>query len=95
MEINIMVVNTIGHLAEAVWHHPDLSISYAFVIVKLQNHAKGITEKDFLLAQEIERVIQWQPGEEGILMERLRIPDLNILNTTDIFVLKSSLFPST
>ena len=64
----LMVVNTIGHLAEAAWHHPDLSISYAFVIVKLQNHAaKGITEKDFLLAQEIERVIQWQPGEEGIL----------------------------
>ena len=64
----LMVVNTIGHIAEAAWHHPDLSISYAFVIVKLQNHAaKGITEKDFLLAQEIEKVIQWQPDEEGIL----------------------------
>ena len=38
------------------------------VIVKLQNHAaKGITEKDFSLAKEIERVIQWKPGEEGIL----------------------------
>ena len=48
--------------------HPDLSISYGFVIVKLQNHAaKGITEKDFLLAREIERVIQWKPGKEGIL----------------------------
>ena len=64
----LMVVNTIGHIAEAAWHHPDLSISYAFVIVKLQNHAaKGVTEKDFLLAQEIERVIQWKPSEEGIL----------------------------
>ena len=64
----LMVVNTIGHIAEAAWHHPDLSISYAFVIVKLQNHAaKGITEKDFLLAQEIERVIQWRPSEESIL----------------------------
>ena len=64
----MMVVNTIGHISEAAWHHPDLSLSYAFVIVKLQNHAaKGITEKDFLLAQEIERVIQWKPGEEGIL----------------------------
>ena len=30
----LMVVNTIGHLAEAAWHHPDLSVSYAFVIVK-------------------------------------------------------------
>ena len=64
----LMVVNTIGHIAEAAWHHPDLSISYAFVIVKLQNHAaKGVTEKDFLLAQEIEKVIQWKPDEEGIL----------------------------
>ena len=47
----LMVINTIGHLAEAAWHHPDISASYAFVIVKLQNHAaKGITDKDFLLA---------------------------------------------
>jgi 4a-hydroxytetrahydrobiopterin dehydratase len=59
----LMVVNTIGHLAEAAWHHPDLSISYAFVIVKLVTHsAKGITEKDFALAKKIESVIQWQPA---------------------------------
>lgn len=59
----LMVVNTIGHLAEAAWHHPDLSMSYAFVIVKLVTHsAKGITEKDFALAKKIESVIQWQPA---------------------------------
>ena len=41
----LMVVNTVGHLAEAGWHHPDLTVSYAFVIVKLMIHAaKGITE---------------------------------------------------
>ena len=45
----LMVINTIGHLAEAAWHHPDLSASYAFVIVKLQNHAaKGITDKELV-----------------------------------------------
>jgi 4a-hydroxytetrahydrobiopterin dehydratase len=61
----LMVVNTIGHLAEAAWHHPDLSVSYAFVIVKLTNHAaKGITDKDFALAEKIESVIQWQPAKE-------------------------------
>ncbi|ASF45968.1 4a-hydroxytetrahydrobiopterin dehydratase [Methylovulum psychrotolerans] len=60
----LMVVNTIGHLAEAAFHHPDLSVSYAFVIVKLMNHAaKGITNKDFELARKIEDVIQWQPGK--------------------------------
>ena len=30
----LMVVNTVGHLAEAAWHHPDLTVSYAFVTVK-------------------------------------------------------------
>jgi 4a-hydroxytetrahydrobiopterin dehydratase len=61
----LMVVNTIGHLAEAAFHHPDLTVSYAFVIVKLMNHAaKGVTDKDFTLAHKIEDVIQWQPGKE-------------------------------
>jgi 4a-hydroxytetrahydrobiopterin dehydratase len=62
----LMVVNAVGHLAEAAWHHPDLTVSYAFVIVKLCTHtAKGITDKDFALARKIEEVIQWQPGLEG------------------------------
>ncbi|MGB4811121.1 MAG: 4a-hydroxytetrahydrobiopterin dehydratase [Methylophilaceae bacterium] len=62
----LMVVNTVGHLAEAAWHHPDLTVSYAFVIVKLCTHdAKGITDKDFELAQKIEQVIGWQPATEG------------------------------
>jgi len=58
----LMVVNTVGHLAEAAWHHPDLTVSYAFVIVKLCTHsAKGITMKDIELARKIEEVVQWQP----------------------------------
>jgi 4a-hydroxytetrahydrobiopterin dehydratase len=62
----LMVVNTVGHLAEAAWHHPDLTVSYAFVIVKLCTHdAKGITDKDFELAHKIEQVIGWQPALEG------------------------------
>jgi 4a-hydroxytetrahydrobiopterin dehydratase len=61
----LMVVNTVGHLAEAAWHHPDLTVSYAFVVVKLMNHAaKGVTDKDFELAKKIEEVIQWQPATE-------------------------------
>ena len=61
----LMVVNTVGHLAEAAWHHPDLTVSYAFVIVKLSTHeAKGITDKDFELAAKIEEVVSWQPALE-------------------------------
>lgn len=66
----LMVVNTVGHLAEAAFHHPDLTVSYAFVIVKLMNHAaKGITNKDFELARKIEEVILWQPAKEGGSLE--------------------------
>ena len=66
----LMVVNTVGHLAESAFHHPDLAVSYAFVIVKLMNHAaKGITNKDFELARKIEDVIMWQPGLEGGALE--------------------------
>jgi 4a-hydroxytetrahydrobiopterin dehydratase len=66
----LMVVNTVGHLAESAFHHPDLAVSYAFVIVKLMNHAaKGITNKDFELARKIEDVIMWQPGSEGGALE--------------------------
>ena len=65
-----MVINAVGHLAEAAWHHPDISASYAFVIVKLMNHAaKGITEKDFELAKKIEEFVHWQPGLEGGSLE--------------------------
>ncbi|MFT5133725.1 MAG: 4a-hydroxytetrahydrobiopterin dehydratase [Gammaproteobacteria bacterium] len=47
----LMVINTVGHLAEAAWHHPDITASYAFVVVKLMNHAaKGVTDKDFEVA---------------------------------------------
>ena len=61
----LMVVNTVGHLAEAGFHHPDLTVSYAFVTVKLMNHAaKGVTDKDFELAGKIEEVVQWQPGAD-------------------------------
>ncbi len=70
----LMVVNTVGHLAEAAFHHPDLTVSYAFVIVKLMNHAaKGITNKDFELAHKIESVIMWQPSKEEGALEG--IPD--------------------
>ena len=64
----LMVITTVGHLAEAAWHHPDITASYAWVEVRLKSHsAKGITEKDFALAQKIEEVIGWQPDGKGSL----------------------------
>ncbi len=66
----LMVVNSIGHLAEAAWHHPDLQISYAFVEVKLMNHAKkGITQLDFDLAKKIDEFILWHPSNDNSSLE--------------------------
>ena len=66
----LMVINAVGHLAEAAWHHPDIAASYASVIVKLTNHdAGGVTDKDFELARRIEEFVHWQPGEEGASLE--------------------------
>ena len=66
----LMVINTVGHLAEAAWHHPDITASYAWVEVRLQNHnAKGITDKDFELAQTIEEVVGWRPAHTGGALE--------------------------
>jgi Pterin-4a-carbinolamine dehydratase len=66
----LMVINTVGHLAEAAWHHPDIKASYAWVEVLLMNHAaKGVTDKDFQLAKKIEEVVQWQPGTAGGALE--------------------------
>ncbi|MDB5594826.1 MAG: pterin dehydratase [Hyphomicrobiales bacterium] len=66
----LMVVNTIGHLAEAAWHHPELHATYPAVTVHLNTHdAGGVTEKDLALAARIEDVVCWRPGREGGALE--------------------------
>ena len=66
----LMVINAIGHLAEAAWHHPEIAASYGWVEVGLQNHAAGgITDKDFELAKKIEELVQWQPAKSGGALE--------------------------
>lgn len=50
-------VNRVAALAETQNHHPDILIRYSKVTLNLSTHdAGGITEKDFLLAEGIERV---------------------------------------
>ena len=61
-QTTLMLVNTIGYLAEAAYHHPDLSVTWARITVKLATHsAGGITDKDFDLARKIEEVVLWRP----------------------------------
>src|SRR3989304_6957171 len=64
----LMLVNAIGYLAEAGWHHPDLEVSWGKLWVKLMTHASnGITERDFELARKIEGVTSWKPAEGAAL----------------------------
>ncbi|SNZ12084.1 4a-hydroxytetrahydrobiopterin dehydratase [Hydrogenobacter hydrogenophilus] len=53
----IFLANAIAYLAEVYWHHPDLELSFKKLKVKLKTHeADGITDRDFNLAKEIERI---------------------------------------
>lgn len=64
----MLLTNAIGYLAEAAYHHPDLTIGYAEVTVKLQTHrVKGITWSDIELAKKIDQVVTWQPAEGDAL----------------------------
>jgi 4a-hydroxytetrahydrobiopterin dehydratase len=64
----LMLVNAIGYLCEAAWHHADLSVTWGKVWVKLKTHsAGGITDKDFALARKIEDVVLWRPEPGGPL----------------------------
>ena len=64
----MLLTATIGYVAEAAWHHPDLSIGYAKVTVKLQTHrVRAVTYSDVELARRIEEVAGWQPPQESPL----------------------------
>jgi 4a-hydroxytetrahydrobiopterin dehydratase len=58
----LMLVNAIGFVAEAADHHPDLTVAWSSVGVRLRTHsANGVTDKDFELAHKIEEVALWKP----------------------------------
>jgi len=64
-----MVVNAIGYLAEASWHHPDIEVSYDTVKVILTTHSEGgVTEKDIELAKKIDELLGWPP-QDGALKQ--------------------------
>jgi 4a-hydroxytetrahydrobiopterin dehydratase len=68
-QATLMLVNAVGYLCEAAWHHADLSVTWGKVWVKLKTHsAGGITDKDFALARKIEEVVLWRP-EAGSPLE--------------------------
>lgn len=52
---SLAFVVQVAMIAETMDHHPDIDIRYDKVTLTLSTHsAGGLTEKDFLLAQEID-----------------------------------------
>ncbi|MGH8988975.1 MAG: 4a-hydroxytetrahydrobiopterin dehydratase [Acidimicrobiales bacterium] len=50
-------VNRVGALAEAANHHPDVDIRWKIVVLRLSTHsAGGLTERDLVLAAQIDRL---------------------------------------
>ena len=50
-------VNSVALLAEKANHHPDIDVRWNKVTLTLSTHsAGGLTEKDFNLAREIEKL---------------------------------------
>jgi 4a-hydroxytetrahydrobiopterin dehydratase len=51
----IAFVNSVAYLAESAGHHPDITINYNRVTLRLVTHSEGaLTDRDFALAGEIE-----------------------------------------
>ena len=47
-------VNKIGEIAEQEKHHPDISLGWGYVKIKIQTHAiSGLHENDFILGSKI------------------------------------------
>jgi len=64
----LMLVNAIGYCAEAAYHHPDLTVTWGRVGVKLKTHSVGgITLRDFELARRIEDAALWRPAQGSAL----------------------------
>ncbi|MGK0288640.1 MAG: 4a-hydroxytetrahydrobiopterin dehydratase [bacterium] len=51
--------NSIGSLAEEVWHHPDIHLSWGKVIVMIWTHKiNGLAESDFIYAAKVDQIFE-------------------------------------
>lgn len=58
------LVNAIGGIAEAEFHHPDIELAWGRVGVKIWTHKiDGLTESDFVFAAKCDRAYAALPRE--------------------------------
>src|SRR6266705_417851 len=64
----VAFVNSVAYLAESAGHHPDITINYNKVTLRLITHSEGgLTERDLSLASDIEAKLTTKlviPSEE-------------------------------
>jgi 4a-hydroxytetrahydrobiopterin dehydratase len=57
----IRFISRVAEMAEAADHHPDIFVNYTRVTFTCSTHDQGgVTEKDFKLAEQIERAFASQ-----------------------------------
>jgi len=55
----MIFVNAVAALSEAEDHHPDFTINYSRVTLKLSTHAiEGLSENDFIMAAKINELLK-------------------------------------
>jgi 4a-hydroxytetrahydrobiopterin dehydratase len=76
------LVARIGAAAEEADHHPDVTLTWPTVLVRLWSHdARGVTERDVVLARRISAIAQ----ELGVAATPARTQNLELcLDTADI-----------
>jgi 4a-hydroxytetrahydrobiopterin dehydratase len=53
---SLRFVNEAGKIAEKLWHHPDIFVSWNKVTLTLTTHSEGgLTESDFEAAREFDK----------------------------------------
>jgi len=62
-------VNSVAYVAESAGHHPDITINYNRVTLRIITHSEGaLTDRDFALARQIDEKLTTklmiQPGGE-------------------------------
>lgn len=56
--MSLALANQIGGVAESEGHHPDLTVSWGSLGIKLSSHAiKGLSENDFIMAAKIDQLL--------------------------------------
>ena len=71
----LSVVNAIGAAAEAMNHHPDLTLRYTHVDIRLTSHdERGVTDRDIRLARAISSVA----ADAGVRLDSSNVSRLEL-----------------